>query len=157
MTDPTQDRTDATWPFLRYADVLLVYAEAQCELASSLTDEHAKAAISKLNDVRRRSGATIAVAEQGGLDELVDLRSVIFEERAKEFAMEGIRRWDLIRWGIYLDVMNSVSGTTNTGITSYYDEAGIYKSRESKHLLFPLPSSEVSTNEAIDGNNPGWS
>ena len=157
VTDPTQDRTDATWPFLRYADVLLVYAEAQCELASSLTDEHAKAAISKLNDVRRRSGAATAVAEQGGLDELVDLRSAIFEERAKEFAMEGIRRWDLIRWGIYLDVMNSVSGTTNMGITSYYDEAGIYKSRESKHLLFPLPSSEVSTNEAIDGNNPGWS
>lgn len=157
VTDPTLDRTDASWPFLRYADVVLIYAEAECELAASLTDAHGAAAIGALNDVRRRSGATEAVAGENDLNDQVDLRSAIFEERAKEFAMEGIRRWDLIRWGIYLDVMNSVSGTTSTGATSFYDEAGIYKSRESKHLLFPLPSSEVSTNEAITGNNPGWS
>lgn len=81
----------------------------------------------------------------------------IFEERAKELALEGDRRWDLIRWGIYVEVMNSISGINKDGSQTHYDEAGVNKHREQRHLLFPLPSDEVSTNEAIDSNNPGWS
>lgn len=71
--------------------------------------------------------------------------------------MEGDRRWDLIRWGLYLDVMNSIGGTNEDGTKTNYDEASVNKHREAKHLLFPIPSAEISTNDAIDSNNPGWS
>lgn len=154
VTDVTQNRTDAYWPFLRYADVVLIYAEAQCELGSGVADESIRA----LNLVRARSNANLAVTTgDGAITSKVALRSAIFEERAKELAMEGDRRWDLIRWGIYLDVMNSIGGVNDNGVATAYDEASINKHREPRHLLFPLPSSEVSTNEAIDSNNPGWS
>ena len=76
----------------------------------------------------------------GAIDSKVALRSAIFEERAKELALEGDRRWDLIRWGLYLDVMNSIGGTNEDGTKTNYDEASVNKHREAKHLLFPIPS-----------------
>ena len=146
VTDLTQKYSDAYYPFLRMADVYLIYAEAKCEL-----DEY-NDAVSVLNKVRGRSNAqTYSYSNKN------DLRSKILEERAKELTLEGDRRWDLIRWGIYVEVMNSITGTNNDGTTAAYDEAGINKRRDERHLLFPLPTSEVSTNEAIDSNNPGWS
>ena len=146
VTDLTQKYSDAYYPFLRMADVYLIYAEAKCEL-----DEYNEA-INVLNEVRGRSNAkTYSFSNKN------DLRSKILEERAKELTLEGDRRWDLIRWGIYVDVMNSITGTNNDGTVASYDEAGISKRRDERHLLFPLPTSEVSTNDAIDSNNPGWS
>lgn len=156
VTDPTIERTDAYWPFLRYADVLLIYAEAKCELENG--DGVSAEAISKLNDVRGRSGATTAVTVgDGAITTKTDLRSAILEERAKEFAMEGDRRWDLIRWGIYVEAMNAIGGTNLDGSETKYDENNIYKFRENKHLLWPLPTSEIDSNSAIEENNPGWS
>lgn len=156
VSDPTQERTDAYWPFLRYADVLLIYAEAKCELESG--DGVSTEAIYKLNDVRRRSKATEATTSgDGAITTKVDLRSAILEERAKEFAMEGDRRWDLIRWGIYIQAMNAIGGVNSDGTETKYDENNIYKFRENKHLLWPLPTSEVDSNSAIEENNPGWS
>lgn len=154
VTDPTVERSDAYWPFLRYADIVLIYAEAMCELGSGVDSE----AIKALNAIRARSNANPAVTSgNGAIDSKVALRSAIFEERAKELALEGDRRWDLIRWGLYLDVMNSIGGTNEDGTKTNYDEASVNKHRETKHLLFPIPSAEISTNDAIDSNNPGWS
>ena len=146
VTDATQKYSDAYYPFLRMADVYLIYAEAQNELGN--TSE----AVARLNEVRRRSNA----GEMREQSSKAILRSAIIEERAKELALEGDRRWDLVRWGIYKEVMNSIGGTNKDGSRSNYDEAGINKHREDRHWLFPLPSSEVSTNESIEGNNPGW-
>lgn len=146
VTDATQKYSDAYYPFLRMADVYLIYAEAQNELGN--TSE----AVARLNEVRRRSNA----GEMREQSSKAILRSAIIEERAKELALEGDRRWDLVRWGIYKEVMNSIGGTNKDGSRSNYDEAGINKHREDRHWLFPLPSSEVSTNELIDNNNPGW-
>lgn len=154
VSDPTLDRTDAYWPFLRYADILLIYAEAQCELSEGISTE----ALDKLNEVRSRSGAVLATTSgNGAITTKVQLRSAILEERAKEFAMEGDRRWDLIRWGIYLDAMNAIGGINKDGTQSSYDEYNIYKYRENKHLLWPLPTSEIDSNTSITENNPGWS
>lgn len=72
--------------------------------------------------------------------------SFILEERAKEFAVEGNRRTDLIRWGIYLSVMNAIG----------MDENGNLKRREEKHWLMPLPPDEINGNPYIEKNNPGW-
>lgn len=139
VNDRTLVRTDANYPLLRFADVVLIFAEAANELGYN--DE----AISALNDVRLRSNATLHLL--ANYTEKPVLRSAIIEERAMEFALEGDRRWDLIRWGIYLQAMNALGGI---------DEVGNVKARSNKHLLFPIPTLEVLTNESIKSNNPGW-
>lgn len=143
--DKKIERTDATWSFLRFADILLIYAEAAAEANGAPTAE----ALNALNRVRERSNATPrSLTGTDNIGTLVKFRSSVLEERAMELALEGDRRWDLIRWGIYLDVMNSIGGV---------DESGIRKSRLDRHLLFPIPNSETDTNKAISENNPGWS
>lgn len=139
VTNDAIENADANWPFLRFADVLLIYAEAQNELGN------ASDAVTYLNKVRERSSAVGATVD--GLATIEARRSAILEERAKELACEADRRWDLIRWGIYLDAMNAIGGT---------DDSGVLKSRTSRNLLYPIPAQELNTNKAITGNNPGW-
>ncbi len=142
VTNDAIDNADANWPFLRLADVILIYAEALNELGKPGD------AIVQLNKVRARSNAEHA--SMGGskaLSTQVLRRSAILEERAKELACEADRRWDLIRWGIYLDAMNALEGT---------DDGGVNKSRTARNLLFPIPQQEINTNTAINDNNPGW-
>ena len=142
VTNNAINNADANFPFLRYADVLLIYAEAQNELNQS------GEAIDYLNKVRARSNATLASQTgAGALDSQTKLRSAIIEERAKELACEADRRWDIIRWGIYLDAMNAIGGS---------DDAGVLKTRQQRNLLFPIPQPELNTNKAITENNPGW-
>ncbi|MNY43151.1 SusD family protein [compost metagenome] len=71
---------------------------------------------------------------------------MVIEERRRELASEGNRRWDLIRWGIYLQVMNAVD----------IDENNVLKRRQERHLLYPIPLDELSANKLITGNNKGW-
>jgi len=142
VSDNAIDNADANWPFLRFADVILVYAEALNEL------DRPGDAIQQLNKVRVRSNANRA--SMGGSHALSDKtlrRSAIIEERAKEFACEADRRWDLIRWGIYLDAMNAIGGM---------DDGGVNKNRTERNLLFPIPAQEINTNNKINSNNPGW-
>lgn len=149
VTDPTTGNADSPWPFLRLADIYLVYAEAMNELGDAST------ALANLHKVQKRSNAKQRSVTE--LQALLDtnneltvkelLRSAILEERAKEMACEGDRRWDIIRWGIYLNAMNAIEGN---------DDAGVSKSRLSRNLLFPIPAQEINTNKAINENNPGW-
>ncbi|WP_235898033.1 RagB/SusD family nutrient uptake outer membrane protein [Heminiphilus faecis] len=53
--------------------------------------------------------------------------------------------------------MNAIGGINSDGSQTRYDENNIYKYRESKHLLWPLPVSEIDSNTSIATNNPGWS
>ena len=133
------EEADANWPFLRYADVLLLYAEALNEIGQP------EKALIYLNKVRERSNAT--TASLSDLDTQLKRRSAIIEERAKELACEADRRWDLIRWGVYLDAMNALGGS---------DDSGVAKTRQERNLLFPIPAQEINTNSAINANNPGW-
>ena len=128
---------DSYWPFLRYADVLLIYAEAENELG------YIGEAMKYLNMVRQRSDATLMTSASSK----TGMRGSILEERAKEFACEGDRRWDLIRWGIYLQAMNAIGGR---------DEANINKARIERNLLYPIPADEINVNDSISSNNPGW-
>jgi hypothetical protein len=145
VTDRSLTRTDAMMPLLRYADVVLIYAEASNEVDGLNND-----ALNALNAVRTRSNASpkwFGPSEEGGIETKEEFRSAVLEERAMELALESDRRWDLIRWGIYLGVMNGI-GTV--------DEINTIKMRESKHLLYPIPQDEILTNQAITENNPGW-
>lgn len=137
-SSPAIEKADFNFPWLRYAEVLLLFAEADNEVNNGPTTD----AYTYLNKVRTRSHASPAPDNM----DVVDFRSYILEERRRELALEGNRRWDLIRWGIYLDVMNKID----------VDENNVIKRRERKHLLFPIPDTEMSGNREITENNPGW-
>lgn len=153
VTDPTTANADCPWPFLRLADVKLIYAEALNETGD------ANAAMNQLYDVMKRSNPNMTAPTVASLQKVFNkngayavdaqtaIRSAIVEERAKEMACEGDRRWDLIRYGVYVDAMNAV-GT---------DDGGVNKTRSARNLLFPIPVQELNTNKALGGvNNPGW-
>ncbi len=130
--------SDAHFPLMRFAELFLIYAEAANEANGGPTAE----AYIKLNKILARVNA--AEATQGMTQE--QFRSFVLAERAKEFALEGIRKFDLLRWGIYLPVMNKISLGQNN----------ISKVRSEKNLLLPIPLSELNSNKAITSNNPGW-
>jgi len=137
VNDPNVALSDAFYPLLRYSEVILMVAEAENEINGPNT-----AAYTALNAIRARvsaSGAPTGMSQE-------QFRSFVLAERAREFALEGIRRFDLQRWGIYLPVMNKI-GTGQNNIS---------KVRSLRNLLLPLPLNELNSNTAIKGNNPGW-
>ncbi|MGI4871859.1 MAG: RagB/SusD family nutrient uptake outer membrane protein [Janthinobacterium lividum] len=137
VSDRVVTRSNFNYPLLRYPDVLLIYAEAANEAGGGPT----AAAIEAVNKIRRRNGAsTISSMSQQAF------RSFVLEERRRELALEGDRRWDLLRWGIYLPVLNALDN----------DENNVLKRRTNKHLLMPIPVSELNANKLITSNNPGW-
>lgn len=138
VADSTVANSDAFYPLMRYADVYLIYAEAANEASNGPTTE----AYFYLNEIRNRVNASDAPANMSR-DEF---RSYVLAERAREFALEGVRRFDLLRWGIYLDVMNKIGIGQNN----------ISKLRNTRNKLLPIPLGELNSNRAITGNNPGW-
>lgn len=137
------NRSDYNWPYMRYAETILLYAEADNEINGPTAK-----AMAIIDDLNKRNNSTLCSKRNEETPFTKEsFRSYILEERAKELVGEGVRRTDLIRWGIYLQVMNAI-GTT--------DENGVIKRREEKHLLLPLPPNEVNANPFIDKNNPGW-
>jgi len=144
VSDNGVDRQDANWSFMRFAEVILIYAEA----ANEFNDGPTQDALIAINRVRERSEATpFTLSGNNSTGDLISFRSAIIDERARELAAEGDRRWDLLRWGIYLEVMNSIGG---------FDEVGVNKIRAQRHLLYPIPNTEINSNDAINTNNPGW-
>ncbi len=132
------------YPLLRYADVLLTYAEAETELNGNTAD-----ARKYYLQVRRRSNQNVTVAQDplldpSGLSQL-QLRSAILAERAQELHFESNRRFDLQRWGVFLQVMNKI------GVS----RQNVNKARDPRTLLVPLPVGEVLANPAVT-QNPGW-
>ena len=123
-----QNEADIDFPVLRYADVLLMHAEAlieQGQVAMSITF---------VNQVRTRAGL-------GGLATTLsqaDARLAIENERRVELAFEGHRWFDLIRTGRYLTVMNAKGFAT-----------------KEFHKLFPIPQRETDLNKSLV-QNPGY-
>ncbi|MDR1678523.1 MAG: RagB/SusD family nutrient uptake outer membrane protein [Prevotellaceae bacterium] len=86
---------------VRYADVLLMYAEACLELGENMAD-----ATEKFNWVRRRAfGASITVSN-AGVDKALTLQNIM-DERKLEFVGEQLRKRDLIRWGKLKEAMDA--------------------------------------------------
>jgi len=136
--------TPTNFPMLRYADVLLMHAEAENEVNGATG-----AALESLNLVRRRAGlADTTISDQNGL------RTEIRNERARELCFEGLRRHDLIRWGIYIQTMQDAADEIVTMKGPAY--AAINASNVSqRHLLYPIPLTEMSLNKKMV-QNPYW-
>lgn len=124
---------------IRFAEAYLLRAEAEVEIGS-VSD-----AMADINVIRKRAGAT----EYQGVSDKVEARSLVFKERSLELAMEFNRKFDLLRWGLYLDVMND---------TKSINCAGTLRSlvRTKKNLLYAIPTAEVAANKLLGGNNYGY-
>ena len=88
-------------PILRFTDVKLMYAEVLNEEAYSATGE----AFNIINQVRAR--ANLTPLSSTTTPDKAAFRNAIIKERRVEFAFEGLRWMDIIRWGIAMDVMNA--------------------------------------------------
>lgn len=152
----------------RYADILLMYAEAKIE--SNQLDNSVYEAINK---VRERAGMPVIVAGKSQQE----LRSVIRKERKYELAGEGLRLFDIRRWKIADRLMNGMCyGRVPTGYPTtvpYIDEYGnpdytnfVEKDKfgtklgirffdPNRDYLSPIPASERQTNENLT-QNPGY-
>ncbi|MGO1242874.1 MAG: RagB/SusD family nutrient uptake outer membrane protein [Sphingobacterium sp.] len=132
--DLTANRTasEKNFYFLRYADVIMILAEAANELGN--TGE----AVTYLNMIRQRAKADLASASLSQ----PQLREEIMEERAREFVGEFQRKWDLSRWNKLTDAMRSVQGDNAAGI----------KNVKPHHVLFPIPYDEIVKNRNLSQN-----
>ena len=130
----TANITGTNWPVYRYAEVILLYAEALNE------NGKASEAATYLNMVRSRAGlpATQASTQTA-------LRSAILAERRVELAFENKRWLDLVRTGNAPSVMSSFGAKVKANPQAYYYPAGSAPAPAAFtaiNLLFPLPASE---------------
>lgn len=121
--------TDVDIKYLRFAEVLLMKAEALNELGQTGD------AIPLLNQIRNRAGLgnTPAVSQ-------VDVRTAIWKERRVEMAFEHDRFFDLVRTG-QAKAAFAVDGKTFT---------------EGKNELFPIPATFIKQAEGLSAQNPGY-
>ena len=142
--------TAINFPILRYSDVLLMIAECENEINAAPTD----LAYDCINEVRERAG--ISKLSQNMNTE--DFRQAIKDERAMELCFEMTRRFDLIRWGEYVQNMNALVQRAQSGenwnlgpnnVHTYFNISEAYN-------YFPIPALELSVNKLIKENNPGW-
>lgn len=122
---------------LRYADVLLMYAEALNEIQYDASE--GSPALKYLNAVRQRAGISNLTAKQLPTQE--KFRKGILVERQREFPYEGQRWFDLVRMGF----AKSVMAENGVEIKDY-------------QLLFPIPQQEIEKvgNKSILWQNPGY-
>jgi len=121
------DDSDANIRYLRYAEVLLMKAEAMNELGQT------GAALPFLNQVRNRAGLANSTAVSQ-----VDVRNAIWKERRLELALEHDRWFDIVRTGQASAAMTADGKSFVVG----------------KHELFPLPSSFISEAKGLSAQNP---
>lgn len=133
---------------LRFADVLLLQAEALNESGGSTTE-----AIGYLNQVRARArnmvpGGTAPADLSTSETDRSRIRQWIQDERLRELAAEGQRWFDLRRWALGGKItLNNASFSSALPDVIQFDP--------NKHLYFPIPSSETDVNPNIK-QNPGY-
>lgn len=180
----TNSRETVDKMIIRYAEVLLSYAEALYEYNGNITDAQLDATVNK---VRKRVGfdasLTNAFAQEHGLNILDEIR----RERLIEFIDENMRYNDIIRWKIaekvlpvaivgakfidgepttkreelakYLtDESGKLNGTQVADQKDLYvvEEANTRKFDPEKDYLYPIPTYEIATSEGNVVQNPKW-
>lgn len=121
---------------LRYADVVLMYAEAANELGNTAE------ALAKLEMVRARARAgNNNILPQITTTDQMELREAIRHERRIELAMEHDRFFDLVRWGIAGEVLRA-HGKTNFN--------------EGRDVLLPIPQEQIDLSKGVLTQNPGY-
>lgn len=133
---------------MRFADVLLMYAEAKIEL--NQIDGSVKAALDQLRDRVDMPSVTL-----GTQAEMIDL---VRNERVVELAFEGHRLADIRRWKIAEDVMpGNVSGVDVREGSNVVTLRGLWQRTfaDPRDYLWPIPATERDLNPALE-QNPGY-
>ncbi|RMH65676.1 MAG: RagB/SusD family nutrient uptake outer membrane protein [Bacteroidetes bacterium] len=161
---PDREQQFNPWPFLRYAEVLLNYAEAEAELGNAST------AVDALNQVRARVGMPPVPIDGGPNRTLMDR---IRQEREVELAFEEFRYFDIRRWMIAPEVHTNGHGIRVTGRLDPNGEPLMYAGEEYRYAyeyeviqvderiwndrayFLPIPQAEMDRNPNLV-QNPGY-
>lgn len=123
--------------YMRYTEVVMMRAEIYCE--KRMLAE----AAAELDPIRKRAGIGLIPRDLP----YEQLRDVIRDERRREFMYEGIRRFDLLRWGIYVEAMKKKASYTRQDVSAITEH----------NCYFPIPQRELKTNTNPDMyQNPGY-
>ncbi len=140
--------------YLRYAEVLLTYAEASIEM-----NNIDQTVLDAINQLRGRADVNMPLVTT---TDQTELREIVRRERMVELAFEGHRLFDIRRWGIGQDVIpgtlrgmtyedpNSPGTLVTAELTGYVKEFD-----PSRHYLWPIPFTEIELNENLT-QNPGF-
>lgn len=139
------------FPIMRYAEILLNYAEAQNEAVGPDNTVY-----NAVNAIRARVGMPNLPT---GLTQ-AEMRTRIRHERRVEFAFEEQRFWDIRRWKIAETVLNGklhgIQGVVSGSTTNYIIvDAADAKFDANKMYLFPIPFNELVSNKSMV-QNPNW-
>lgn len=133
MTSKIYGGGGKSFPYMRFSEILLIYAEALNEVSGPTAE-----AYSAINRVRTRAG----LANLTGLTK-DQFKDAVLTERRIELAFEGQRWFDLVRTGRLLSAVNAE--------TSFGRNPQI----KPHHVLFPIPQVELGANRALV-QNPGY-
>lgn len=135
-------QSDQDWVLMRYADVVLMYAEAQNEAVGPDASVY-----SAVNSVRGRTGVNMPPI-LAGLSQ-ADMRTAIRHERRVEFGMEGQRFFDLKRWR-----------TDRVVIPAIKDPNNALRSFPLRDTIWPIPQAEINAAITVGNTalkqNPGY-
>jgi starch-binding outer membrane protein, SusD/RagB family len=125
---------------LRYADVVLMFAEAANEVGGASDIIAARTALNSVR-ARARVGAVAGTLPDITTTDQNTLRNAIRQERRIELAMEHDRFFDLVRWGTAQTVLNA-AGKTNF--------------LNSRDVLLPIPQTQIDLSAGVLTQNPGY-
>lgn len=139
--------------YLRYAEILLTYAESSVEIGGTAINQ---SVLDALNKIRSRSDVNMPEIRTMNQDEL---RQIIRRERMVELAMEGLRLFDIRRWRVGEEVIPGVvKGMTyedmsKPGTFLTVELTGYIKEfKPEKHYLWPIPLQELKLNKNLKQN-----
>ncbi|KAB7530384.1 RagB/SusD family nutrient uptake outer membrane protein [Flagellimonas olearia] len=130
----------ANWRFIRYADILLMYAECVLNGANA----SAGSALEAVNVVRARADVPVL----GALD-----MDALRTERILELSLEGHRGVDLLRWGTIQARMSFLENSDPN--FKQFDDGTYFPFESPKNLYLPIPIDEIQSNPNIIQND-GW-
>ena len=133
----TEWQSPFNFPLTRFADVLLIYAEAQCRADGSPNAD----AFTAINRVRTRAG----LANLSGISGSEFLQEVL-DERKRELCFEGHRWADLVRYGKLIEAVQASSLGNPIAANNIKDH----------HVLFPVPDREIQVSGGDLEQNPGY-
>ena len=131
------------WRYIRYADVLMMYAES---VVSGGTPASNMTPLQAVNKVRGRAN----------MSELPSVTMTdIQNERILEFALEGHRFYDLLRWGKLASRFTELQ-ESDPNFKKFISADDFKGFVTNKHEWLPIPINEVNSNPYITENNPGY-
>ena len=131
------------WRYIRYADVLMMYAEA---IVSGGTQASNMTPLQAVNKVRGR----VNMSELPSVT-MTDIQN----ERILEFALEGHRFYDLLRWGKLASRFTELQ-ESDPNFKKFISADDFKGFVTNKHEWLPIPINEVNSNPYITENNPGY-